>query len=359
MVLLSSSAVSAAISGGVICAFTFLLFLSGYVLQQRTVRSLQEALRQPPEPLRPIPSHLPRLTNVDVGISRNSNDEIEEIIVGVDTPLEAEQEKDSVAEEASKSVSPDPSQFVTENFDSLAYILSLPEPEDLCSAALFARQQRESSSLPRKPAIVFLYPSVWETSPSPVHVAALTFLRDIQEDFDLVYHPVEISTVWSGVGINSQLLGELQRNRWNYDRALYLKTPGMAMDLFILDQTLRQSQVKKAWAPITASAGHDPDMLFWSRKKGLMMPRGEMRRLTVSAVTSHSNHHAAEMDVEVQAKSAAYVLFDDGELDHRRTEKEWYGGLFELFERERSGICKGRGLLPGERDKVDLRKRST
>jgi hypothetical protein len=308
--------------------------------------------------LRPIPSHRPRLTNADVGISRNGNDEIDEVIVAVDTQPEAGKEEDLATGEPKKSESSDRSQVVSENFDSLAYFLSLPEPEDLCSAALFARQQRESSNLPRKPAIVFLYPSVWETSLSPVHVAALTFLREIQEEYDLIYHPVEISTVWSGVGTNSQLLGELQRNRWSYDRALYLKTPGMATDLSTLDQTLRQSQVKKSWAPITASAGHDPDMLFWSRKKGLLMPRGEMRKLTVSAMTSHSNHHAAEMDVEVQAKSAAYVLFDDEELDHRRTEKEWYGGLFEKFERERSGICKGWGLLPGERDKVDLRKRS-
>ena len=241
--------------------------------------------------------------------------------------------------------------------ESLAYLLTIPEPSDLCSAALFARQQRSLSSLTRKPSIILLYPSGWETSPTPLHIAALTFLRDIQDEYSLTYHPVDISSVWSGVGTNSQLLSELQRNRWDYDRLLYLKSPGMAMDTLSLDKTLQSSSINKQWALVSASAGHDPEMLFWSRRKGLMMPRGDMRKLTVSAMTSHANHHAGEMDLEVLAQNAAYVLFDEEELDHRRSEKEWYGGLFEKFERERSSVCKGRGLLHGEQDKVDLRRR--
>jgi hypothetical protein len=190
-----------------------------------------------------------------------------------------------------------------------------------------------------------------------LHIAALTVLRDIQEEYSLIYHPVDISTVWNGVGINSQLLGELQRNRWNYDRVLYLKSPGMAIDSSALDHALAFSNLKNSWAPVSASAGHDPHMLFWSRNKGLMMPRGDMRRLTVSATTSHSDHHKGEMDIEARAKNAGYVLFEEEELDHRRKEKEWYGGLFEKFERERSNICKGRGLLPEDRDRAELRRR--
>lgn len=88
-----------------------------------------------------------------------------------------------------------------------------------------------------------------------------------------------------------------------------------------------------------------------------MMPRGDMRGLTVSALTSHTNHHAAEMDIEVLSKTAAYVVFDEDELKHRRKEKEWYGGLFEKFDRELSGLCKGKGLLDGDQDKLDLRRR--
>src|ERR1700754_3329452 len=91
MVLLTSSAVSVAISGAIICAFTFLLFLSGYVLQQRTVRSLQEALRQPPEALRPIPSLPPQFAKADKVSEHGDEQRIDEVTVTLDG-LQEEQE---------------------------------------------------------------------------------------------------------------------------------------------------------------------------------------------------------------------------------------------------------------------------
>src|SRR5947207_9103284 len=59
MVLLTSSTISVAISSSIICMFTFLLFLSGYVMQQQTVRSLQDALHAPPVP-KPTPTLPPQ-----------------------------------------------------------------------------------------------------------------------------------------------------------------------------------------------------------------------------------------------------------------------------------------------------------
>ena len=95
-------------------------------------------------------------------------------------------------------------------------------------------------------------------------------MRDMQDGLSLTYHPVEINPVWSGIGLSDHLLGEVQRIRWDFDRA----------------------------------------------------------------------------------------MFNEEELDHRRHEKEWYGGVFERFERERRSVCHGRGLLSGEDDKFDLRRRS-
>jgi hypothetical protein len=364
MVLLTSSAVSVAISGFIICAFTFLLFLSGYVLQQRTVRSLQEALRQPPEP-RPIPSLPAQFRKGDVVGDKEK--EIDEVVVVLESGQLEQNEGVQTAMLGPSGMETSDLLDATESGaqatgrphkqETLAYILTVPDPEDLCSAALFAQQQRQSSALTNKPAIVFLYPSTWETSPSGLHISALTFLRDIQDEYSLTYHPVDISAVWSGVGTNSQLLGELQRNRWDFDRILYLKSPGVVRDMSAIESALQHSSTKKSWTSVTASAGSDPELLFWSRKQGLMMPRGEMRKLTMSATTSHADHHAAEMDVEALAQEAAYVIFDDEELEHRRTEREWYGGLFSRFERNLAAVCKGRGLLEGDRDKVDLRRR--
>src|SRR5271155_5835582 len=59
MVLLTSSTISVAVSSSIICMFTFLLFMSGYVMQQQTVKSLQNALHAPPVP-KPIPTLPPQ-----------------------------------------------------------------------------------------------------------------------------------------------------------------------------------------------------------------------------------------------------------------------------------------------------------
>ena len=270
MVLLTSSAISVAISGAIISAFTFLLFLSGYVLQQRTVRSLQEALRQPPEP-KPTPTLPPQFANPEklfaddgaqwtegISVSNQAEGALEEVIIASSDEEHFSQQTQlathlllwgasptldvlHASEAVPRFTTSPPNRATLQTTEHLAYILTLSEPSDLCSAALFARQQRSASTLSRRPAIILLYPSTWESSPSSSHIAALTFLRDIQDTYSLIYHPVEINAVWSGVGVNSQLLNELQRNRWDYDRFLYLRSPGMVMDTLALDRALAKS----------------------------------------------------------------------------------------------------------------------
>ncbi|KAI0130213.1 hypothetical protein BJ170DRAFT_619191 [Xylariales sp. AK1849] len=50
MVLLTSSQASVAISSGIVVLFTLALFLSGYAIQQRTLRDLRKAIRPDPRP---------------------------------------------------------------------------------------------------------------------------------------------------------------------------------------------------------------------------------------------------------------------------------------------------------------------
>jgi hypothetical protein len=374
MVLLTSSAVSVAISGGIICIFTFLLFLSGYVLQQQSVRSLQEALRRPPEP-KPTPTLPAKFQNLDNVTNTVLPKQIEQIVVaaveGLQEPVKTDQgdkpatragdeeegktrhEEDH--ETSTSSMMDRPESHMTE---SLAYILSLPNPSDICSAVLFAKWQRQFTGLQSLPTIMFLYPTTWETMPTPKHISALTLMRDVQDEYSLTYLPVDINSARAGVAVNAQLLGELQRRRWDFDRAMYLKSPGLALDTTALDRALAMSSVRTSWAPLSASAGQDPELLLYSRRKGLMMARGDMRSLTVSAVTSHEDRDAKEIDADAAAKNAAYVLFDKEDLGHRRKEKQWHGGVFERFERERSNVCNDRGLLHDDEDKLDLRRKS-
>ena len=427
MVLLTSSSISVAISSGVVCMFTFLLFLSGYVLQQQTVRSLQEALHAPPVP-KPIPTLPVRFQNVEteddnlaqvaaevLGTGGEDKTEAgheaikaffnasksdivvqnfetpssvtEDVVVDgnnptSDSPTESQasesvtthkEQVDGIAPEqlekmpqsetpkatiASSSLIstelPDPSNPTSapEKPLRLAYILTLSLPSQICSALLFFKHQSSSGSTIT--SRVVLYPSTWEQDPSnDAYTNALALMRIAQDDYGIIYHPVRTADAWEGISIESQLLGELQRYHWDYDRMMYLKTPGLAVDMAALDSTLTKSSLIRNWMPLKQDARADPPILLLSAKEGILAPRGATRRLTAEAATSHTNHHAGEMDVEAAAKMAAYVYFAEGELEHRKTEKEWYGGVFERFERERAEVCKG---VSFEGEKIELRK---
>lgn len=222
----------------------------------------------------------------------------------------------------------------------LAYIFALLEPSDLCSTLLFAKQQRSSTRLAADPSIVLLYPSTWETERSAVHTLVLSFMRDVQDLYDLIYHPVQIH---SGYDVNALLLGELQWGRWEYDQALYLRSPGMILDGNALDAAL-SSTTRMSWVPLNPSAGDNPDVLLVT-PRGLQSPRREMRKLAVPAIFGHTSMHQDEVYAEDMGKQAAYVLFDEGHLDGDRDDNAWYGDLAHKFDRGIRTVCAGSGLL--------------
>jgi len=394
MVLLTSSAVSVFISSSVVCTFTFLLFLSGYVLQQRTVRSLQEAIRRAPEPrpVPPLPAVFQNQENETIDFVLESPIDVPElhVIVSDGSAIPKSSENSQPAVEAGHEGAPPPGSaeygvwlsqvaqrmpaaqslaadtmqsreqhLIASNDEQsraesttpeghLAYIFSLPQPMALCSALVFTKWQRQFTTLPTKPGIILLYPATWELESAPSYTAAIAFMREIQEEYNFVYHPVPVSTAWN---TESQLLGEFQRTRWDFDRIMYLRQPGLALDPGALDAALRFSSLK-SWAPITASAGSNPDILLWSATKGLLTPRSDLRKLTASVVASHDNRRERETGLEAVAQNAAYVLLDEQDLERHRGEKEWDGGLLGRFERERQNVCRGRGLLGDEANAV-------
>lgn len=360
MVLLTSSAVSVMISSGVVCTFTFLLFLSGYVLQQQTVRSLQEAIRQPPE-RKPVPT-------LPAKFRHQENESVEAVVGGeplaIDEPLsqrprqgqgmvqvtvpvqvdadgqhqrqlgnESPERKDRGAAQSPGSSAEDPL------YERLAYMFALLQPSDLCSALLFTQEHRKSSSLAIQPSVVLLYPSTWETSSAGQHTSVLKFMRGIQEQYDLVYHPVQISNGWD---VNAQLLGELQWTRWDYDRALYLRSPGLAINMGALDEALASSVLRKSWAPLSATSGNNPDVLLYT-PKGLQSPRKELRSLVASAVVSDA--YEDQVYAESRVDKSAYVLLDEELLLHNQDEDDWTRSILNRFNHGRRSVCAGSGIL--------------
>lgn len=393
MVLLTSSAISAAISGGVVCLFTFLLFLSGYVLQQQSVRSLQAALQEPVEVrIRVQPTLPPQFQKAgeegdDDNDTSSTNIEIiqpqdsAQIVIGVDdqeglgslpdviqepTPQQlwhahvdgSPFNPASSEQEAIPEPPPPPPQSDLPNA-RFAYVLSLPNPTDLCSALLFTKSHRQNSHLNPQIDILYLYPSDWETSPRPSHRSALRLLLESEHKHAAILHPVPIAKVWAGIDVESQLLSELARNPWPYDRVMYLRTPGMVVDTGRLDGAMTATYVERGlmkteWtklrAPVRRGAGGvatlHPEVLLFAQGRGLMEPVGELKgTLTARASTSRGVDNGDGVNDDFLAREAAYVLFDEKELRNRRKEKLDHNDIFERFERERELACEGTDLL--------------
>lgn len=362
MVLLTSSAVSVIISSGVVCTFTFLLFLSGYVLQQQTVRSLQEAIRQPaqrqPVPTLPAKFRHEEVETVEAVVSEALDGSLatEEKPLSqrpgqmpgmIRVPIEGPrgQQQQAVLENESperKAQSHDQQQAGSPEdplYERLAYMFALLQPSDLCSALLFTQEHRKASSLAINPSVVLLYPSTWETSSDHQHTSVLKFMRDIQEQYNLIYHPVQMSDGWE---VKAQLLGELQWTRWDYDRALYLRSPGLAINMGALDEALASSNLRKSWAPLSATSGNDPDVLLYT-PRGLQSPRKELRRLVASAVVSDA--YEDQVYAESRVDKSAYVLLDEELLLHNQAEDDWTRRILDRFTHGRRNVCAGSGIL--------------
>ncbi|KIW34184.1 uncharacterized protein PV07_00979 [Cladophialophora immunda] len=356
MVLLTSSTVSVIISSGVICMFTFLLFLSGYVLQQQSVRSIQEAIRRPPE-RKPVPTLPPQFQHEDNDtfptVLEPPQDGSQSVMVveGNQKPGSEAGVLDSVQvpviingqNQPPLDSSPELSEAASRDetpLQRLAYMFALLEPHHLCSALLFAKQQRSSSRLSKEPSIVLLYPSTWETEFSPLHTSTLNFMREIQELHSLIYHPVRIYEAWD---VRSQLLGELQWGRWDYDQALFLRSPGMALNTQVLDTALASPDTRKTWAPLNPSSGDDPELLLVT-PSGLQSPRRETKKLVYSAAANIADTGANGAAIREPGQEPAYVLLD-GQVLSNEENGVWYGEIKQKFGQGTSNVCGGSGLL--------------
>lgn len=357
MVLLTSSTVSAIVSAAIISLFTFLLFLVGYVLQQQSVNALREAIRAPPPPKSTptLPARFRKQENETESIlDEGDDDEDVQVQDEIDRFLgQAPSESSNVIEVDTNGPAQEALQPATRT-ESLAYILALAQPSTLCSAALFAQKLNlqplgTSSDQPR---LVLLYPSTWETVASPLHMAALSYMRDMYDTYPVIFHPVEFIKGWEESSTHSHLLGELQRTMWDFDRMLYLRAPGMVVDEGRVQNALRKSNIRKSWTPMTAAVGSDPEVLLWERKRGLLMPRGDLGALVGQEKEPATESEPGENTQDHDEEIAAYVLFNEAAGTGAMGKSE----LLRQYEKGMGLVCTGKGLLPGEEDRIDLKR---
>lgn len=341
MVLLTSSTVSVILSTGVICMFTLLLFLSGYILQQQSVRNIQDALR-PPD----AGGH-------GHGSSRSSYKRSDQNILS-NLEFPDHQTKDFHHHSAANG-----------NFAYLQ-LLSRPDPSDICSAiAFFKLLATNSSAVDDR---LFMYPQEWDhmKHPSQRVATALSLLHTASVKYGIWLLPIDMSAATSGGyrPTDTRLLRLGQIQFLQYDSVLYLQSPGMLLnteklDALMLsrplplryDQKRRESFNNEAWVPMPLRADRDANLppvylvTVNNLDSGHVEARGHIPNAALPGfgrlVTGPSGVKSFRDGDYDRDEQPGYVFFENDKDGHVR----WAGNpLFGAWRAQQYEVCEGLDL---------------
>lgn len=344
MVLLTPSTVSSIISMGVIFIFTFLLFLSGYVLQQQSVRNIQQALKPPSDSSYPLAKHDSRSTY------RNAR-------------------RDTSYDQPYHDSSNDRQQ---DNNGNYAYVqlLSTPDPSNICSAILFFHHLSKNGTAVQDR--LFMYPQEWDQPSSKNKklsksvTKVLSLLRSASIKYNIWLLPIDMTAATSAgyAPTDTKLLRLGQIQFMQYDSVLYLQTPGLLLDtgklddLFLsrplpqrYDQNRRESWDNEAWTSMPLKAELDnalpPVYLVTVSNVGAgqveargHVPNIDLPGLGQLAAGPEAVQTTRDDDYD-EDERPAYVIFDHDRDGHVR----WAGNPF--YETWRAGlydVCDGLDL---------------
>ncbi|GES64237.1 glucose N-acetyltransferase [Aspergillus terreus] len=338
MVLLTSSTVSVIASTSVVALFTIVLFLSGYVLQQQSVRNIQHALR--PQHHDPIAGH---------GSSGSSHQKRDQSLLS--------------------EIVPDTQSPTTQTQGNYAYLqlLSTPNPSDICSAILFFKQLSTNGTAVQDR--LFMYPQEWDLTPSeklaePV-ATALAYLRAASLKYGIWLLPIDMTAATSaGYALtDTKLLRLGQIQFMQYDSVLYVRAPGLLLDTGKLDQVLLsrplpgrhdktrpESFNNEAWIPMPLKPARDADLppvyliTVNNVEHGHIEARGHIPNVAVPGfgglVTGPWGFPSSEAG-DGSTELPGYVYFERDEEGHVR----WADNpLFGSWRAQQYGVCEGLDL---------------
>lgn len=340
MVLLTSSTVSVILSTGVISVFTILLFLSGYTIQQRSVRNIQHALR-------PAVSPDPKIGHGSAGSSFH----------GTKRSLLS----DLAADDADDASSQSPAG------GNYAYLqlLSTPDPSNICSAILFFKQLTSNGTVIQDR--LFMYPQEWDMMPASQQSesvsTALSLLRDASLKYGIWLLPIDMTTATSAgyATTDTKLLRLGQIQFMQYDSVLYVQTPGMLLDTGKLDDVLLSRPLplrhdksrtdsfnNEAWIPMPLRADRDanlpPVYLITVNNvgSGHIEARGHVPNTALPGfgglVTGPEGAQSSQEEDYDAEKQPGYVFFehdDDGHVKWARNP------LFGSWRAQQYQVCEG------------------
>ncbi|KAK5111612.1 hypothetical protein LTR85_011790 [Meristemomyces frigidus] len=230
-ILLSQSQVSVVASSGIILIFTILLFLSGYVIQQRTVTGLQAAIR-PRVPLPPPSLRVQEQAEQDVGPElRPSRLFRGQARVAHTEPVDA-------AARASANV----------NWNRLAHVQLVRNHHDVCNAIMILADFHRLKSPARR---VLLFPRAWAQEKEgkkgdigdPFLGSSRRLMRMAARRYGVELRPVGPIVARSGDDDREGERGDVYSLAsafalTDFDRVLSIETPGLLMDATPLDAVL-------------------------------------------------------------------------------------------------------------------------
>lgn len=344
MVLLTSSTVSVIVTSSVICMSTFLLFLSGYALQQHSVRNIQNAIRAPI----PTPTPRERLRRDATYETFNSDDDSGRAF-GSNINIDQE----VLSEKSTGTGSP----------GNYAYLqlLSSPDPSDICSTILFFKKLAAGNSAVQDS--LFLYPQEWDlVSPEDQDVStALSLLQAASRKYDIWLLPIDTTIVaQQGYKLtDSKLLRLGQIQFMQYDSVLYLRTPGLLLDAQKLDQMLLsrplplkydrnrpESFNNEAWIPMPLRAERDPTLppvylITVNNVRDHVEARTHIPNVALRGFGDLVVGPAADPQDRGDDGPPAYVFFEKDDDGHVRWENNrWFG----QWRKEQYEVCEGLDL---------------
>jgi hypothetical protein len=364
MVLLTSSTISVLLTSGVVCLFTFLLFLSGYILQQQSVRNIQHVIRAPNsvlmnQPLNPNSALNDAIQKLHHNVRRDAL--YDSLSTNDDDGKSYGEEKPSLGQDVlSDWESESPSHGGTQGNYAYLQLLSHPDPSDICSAILFFKMLATGKTAVHDR--LFMYPQEWDqkTPTSKNASEALAILRAASRKYDIWLLPIDMSPATSQgyAPTDAKLLRLGQVQFMQYDGVLYLRTPGILLDAKKLDKMFLswplplqydknrpESYNNAAWIPMPLRAEKDvslpPAYLITVNSLG---HRVEARTHVPNILLPGFRELVAGPDIE-NPDLPAYVFFEQDKDGHVHWKGNRWFGAWRVAQQE---VC----------DSLDLESRS-
>ncbi|KAK2773128.1 hypothetical protein FQN52_006104 [Onygenales sp. PD_12] len=274
MVLLTSSTISVAISSSIIGLFTFLLFLSGYVLQQQSVRGIQAAIS--PSTTTAASRYSPPLGGSPAAayviVNQGKDAFYTPDVVVPDGDGSGESGRGKFGKAFGNPITRPVAQDVRERSrHKQAYLqmISKPNMADICSGLLFFKTLASKSDIPSDK--VFLYPQSWDLhSPTKGIAAVLNLLRQHQDEYNIVLHAIDMTDPNYRSPSNTRLLSKASHKLTHYEKILYVRSPGILANSTKLDD-LFLSPPPTSSPPSSSSYSSS----YWSWRNKRKAPRDD------------------------------------------------------------------------------------